>query len=530
MSRARTVVVSIALASLTAAGAFYLGRTTAPHAPVPSADAKPSAPASGERKVLYWHDPMVPGQRFDKPGKSPYMDMQLQPVYADEVADSGVKVSPQVQQNLGLRTAPVTRADVSASFDAIGAVAFDERSSVAVQTRVAGYVERLLVRAPMERVNKGQPLATVFAPDWLGPLNEIVALKRAGAAPELVAAARDRSRAMSIPPELVRQAEDGTTPQARYTVVAPASGVVAELGVREGVQVAPGMTMFRIAGLDKVWAVAEVPEAQAVRLTRGQKVKAVLQADPSFTFEGQMKEILPQVNAATRTLQARFEVDNRAGKLTPGMLLRLQVAGPMTSRLVVPSEAVIRTGTRAVAIVRKDDGAFEPRDIQLGADLGETLEVLGGLAEGEQVVTSGQFLVDSEARLRSALSNMQGAQASPPQQPVPAQGSAHQHGQASDTPPSPTSAAASPKTPTASPNPATYMAQGKVEGIDTDSLTISHGPVPALKWPGMTMGFGKARPTDFADVKPGDEVHFEFRKGGPLDWELVLVHRLGGGK
>ena len=149
MSRARTVAVSIALASLTAAGAFYLGRTTAPHAPTPSADAKPSAPASSERKVLYWHDPMVPGQRFDKPGKSPYMDMQLQPVYADEVADSGVKVSPQVQQNLGLRTAPVTRADVSASFDAIGAVAFDERLSVSVQTRVAGYVERLLVRAPM---------------------------------------------------------------------------------------------------------------------------------------------------------------------------------------------------------------------------------------------------------------------------------------------------------------------------------------------------------------------------------------------
>ena len=526
MSRARTVAVSIALASVTAAGAFYLGRTTAPHAPALSADAKPSAPASGERKVLYWHDPMVPGQRFDKPGKSPYMDMQLQPVYADEVADSGVKVSPQVQQNLGLRTAPVTRADVSASFDAIGAVAFDERLSVSVQTRVAGYVERLLVRAPMEQVKKGQPLATVFAPDWLGPLNEIVALKRAGAAPELVMAARERSRAMSIPAELVRQAEEGATPQAKYTVVAPTGGVVAELGVREGVQVAPGMTMFRIAGLDKVWAVAEVPEAQAVRLTRGQKVKAVLQADPSFAFDGQMTEILPQVNAATRTLQARFEVDNRAGRLTPGMLLRLQVAGPTTSRLVVPSEAVIRTGTRAVAIVRKDDGAFEPRDVQLGADLGETLEVLGGLTEGEQVVISGQFLVDSEARLRSVLGNMQATQQPAPAQPVaPQQSPEHQHGSSPQ--------ASSPSKPgAAAPASAatTYMAEGKVEGVDADSLTISHGPVPALKWPGMTMGFGKARPSDFADVKAGDQVHFEFREGGPLDWELVSVHRMGAGK
>src|SRR5512134_2642915 len=184
---------------------------------------------------------------------------------------------------------------------------------------------------------------------------------------------------MSIPADLVRQAEEGATPQARYTLVAPASGVVAELGVREGVAVSPGMTLFRIAGLENVWAVAEVPEAQAVRLTRGQKVKAVLQADASQTFDGELKEILPQVNAATRTLQARFEVDNKGGKLVPGMLLRLQVAGPSSSRLVVPAEAVIRTGTRAVVIVQKENGAFEPREVQLGADLGDQLEVVQGL-------------------------------------------------------------------------------------------------------------------------------------------------------
>jgi Cu(I)/Ag(I) efflux system membrane fusion protein len=515
MSRARTTLVAAALASALAGGAFYLGRSTAPHAPKPTAAAEAAAP-SGERKVLYWHDPMVPGQRFDKPGKSPFMDMPLQPVYADETSDSGVKVSPQVQQNLGIRTAPVTRAQVSASFDAIGTVAFDERLNVAVQTRVSGYVERLAVRAPMERVSKGQALATVFAPEWLGPLNEIVALNRAGAAPELLAAARERTRAMSIPTELVRQAEGGAVPQARYTLFAPTSGVVAELGVREGVQVTPGMTLFRVAGLEKVWAVAEVPEAQAVRLTRGQKVKAVLQADPTFAFEGEMKEILPQVSATTRTLQARFEVDNRAGKLTPGMLLRLQVAGPSTSRLIVPAEAVIRTGTRAVAIVRRDDGSFEPREVRLGTDLGDSLEVLEGLAEGEQVVASGQFLIDSEARLRSALGGMQSPQTQPPAQspasPQPAP--THQHGEVRQS----------------MPGAAKYAAQGKVESVDADSLTISHGPVPALKWPGMTMGFGKPAPTDFADVKAGDQVRFEFRKGGPLDYELVSVRRTGSAK
>lgn len=401
MSRAQ--ISSMALAAALAIGgvSFYLGRSTSGHSAGPAV-----AASSNERKVLYWHDPMVPGQRFDKPGKSPFMDMQLEPVYADEANDSGVKISSQVQQNLGIRTAAVKRVDVSSSFDAVGTVQFDERLNVSVQTRTAGYLERLTVRAPMERVRKGQALATVFAPDWLGPLNDIVALKRAGVSPELLAAARERTRAMSIPPELLRQAEEGGAPQARYTLVAPVAGVVAELGVREGVAVSPGTTLFRIAGLETVWAVAEIPEAQAVRLTRGQKVTAALQADPNQTFNGLLQEILPQVNSTTRTLQARFEVTNKDGRLVPGMLLRLQVAGPTASRLVVQSETVIRTGTRAVAIVRKDNGSFEPRDVKLGVDLGDTLEVVEGLKEGDEVVASGQFLIDSEARLRSVLGNM----------------------------------------------------------------------------------------------------------------------------
>ena len=414
MKRAHTLtLLAIAVAALLA-GSFYVGRLTA-H----GAAAEPPAP---ERKALYWHDPMVPGPRFDKPGKSPFMDMQLVPVYADEAGDAGVKISSAVQQNLGIRTAAVTRASTASSFDAVGTVQFNERLEVAVQTRVTGYVEKLLVRAPMERVHKGQALAAIFAPEWLGPQNELLALKRAGVAPELVAAARDRLRAMSIPDALVRQSEDAGVAQARFTLSASAGGVVSELGVREGAAVSPGTTLFRISGLEKVWAVVEVPESQVAHLKPGQKVTAALQADATQTFAGTLSEILPQVNASSRTLQARFEVDNRAGRLTPGMLLRLQVAGPAVSRLVVPTEAVIRTGTRAVVIVRKGDGAFEPRDVKLGADLGEQFEVLEGLSEGDQVVASGQFLVDSEARLRSVLGGMSPASgASAPDREMPMQ-------------------------------------------------------------------------------------------------------------
>ena len=405
------LVVSLGVAGvLLAASGFLVGRSSGRPSSAMPATPVPAAPA-GERKVLYWHDPMVPGPRFDKPGKSPFMDMQLAPVYADEASDAGIKVSAAVRQNLGVRTAVVQKADVSSSFDAVGTVQFDERLNVAVQTRVAGYVEHLAVRAPMEQVRKGQALATVYAPDWLAPQNELLALERAAVAPELVAAARERMRAMSIPESLIRQSEETGTAQARFTLSAPVNGVVAELGVREGVAVSPGMTLFRIAGLETVWAVAEVPEAQALHLVAGQKVKAVLQADASRTFDGELKEILPLVNARTRTLQARFEVDNRRGRLTPGMLLRLHLTGATSSRLVVPSEAIIRTGARAVAIVR-NGSSFEPRDVRLGADLGDQLEVLEGLREGDELVTSGQFLIDSEARLKSVLGAMPAAQPS----------------------------------------------------------------------------------------------------------------------
>jgi membrane fusion protein, copper/silver efflux system len=236
-----------------------------------------------------------------------------------------------------------------------------------------------------------------------------------------------------------------------------------------------------------------------VRLVRGQKVSAVLQADPGQAFTGTLQEILPQVSSTTRTLQARFEVDNRGGKLVPGMLLRLQVAGASSARLVVPAEAVIRTGTRAVTIVRQGDGRFEPRELKLGADLGETIEVVEGVAEGEQVVASGQFLVDSEARLRSVLGSMAAA--------------------------APASAPASAASPAS-----TYSAKGRVESVDADSITISHGPVAELKWPAMTMGFGRPDPKAFADVKPGDQVHFEFRQGAAMDYELVSVQRTGGSR
>jgi Cu(I)/Ag(I) efflux system membrane fusion protein len=399
--------------------------------------------------------------------------------------------------------AEVRRIDASSSFEAVGTVQFDERLSAAVQTRVSGYVEHLAVRAPMERVRKGQDLATLFAPEWLGPQNELLALLQTGASPELVSAARDRLRAMSIPDTLVRQSEASGAAQARFTLTAPVSGVVAELGVREGVAVTPGMTLFRIAGLDKVWAVAEVPEAQLGRLSRGQPVKATLQANVTQTFEGRLQELLPVVSPGSRTLQARFEVDNPVGRLIPGMLLRLQLVGPSSSRLVVPAEAVIRTGQRALVLVRGQSGSFESRELILGPEIGEDIAVIQGLQAGEQVVASGQFLIDSEARLRSVVSTLT-APAAPGASP----------------------AASMPAT-TA---PGLFVGVGQVDAVGATDITITHGPIASLKWPSMTMAFGKPDAKAFAGIRSGDMVRFEFRQGGPTDWELVSVQRIGGAR
>ncbi|OWQ91891.1 efflux transporter periplasmic adaptor subunit [Roseateles aquatilis] len=550
MKRATTVSVLIAAGALLAVGGFVIGRSSArgdgERAPTPSARAS----SAGDRQVLYWHDPMVPGPRFDKPGKSPFMDMQLVPVYAGDAAgggDGGVRISPTVLQNLGVRAARVQRAEVGSTFDAVGTVQFNERLNVDVQTRVAGYVEHLAVRAAMERVRQGQPLATVFAPEWLGPQNEWLALRRAGAAADLVTAARERMRALSIPDELVGQSERTGTAMARFTLRAPIDGVVAELGVREGVQVTPGATLFRLAGLNKVWVTVDVPEAQAPRLERGQQVTAVLSADATRSFAGKLTEILPQVDAGTRSVRARFEVDNKGGGLIPGMLLRLQVAGAPRVRLTLPTEAVIRTGARTVVVVRGGEGGFAQREITLGIELGDRVEVLDGLREGDEVVVSGQFLIDSEARLKSALGGGATTPSAAPMTPT-----------APTTPAGPTAASvpASPAmTPmststgstgsmgsggsagsissTGSAGSATsatqglFHAEGTIEQIDADSVTISHGPVPALRWPAMTMSFGAGDAAARRGLKVGDRIRFEFRQSGESDWALVSTRKTG---
>ncbi len=454
---------------------------------------QPSA-ASADKKPLYYHDPMYPQQKFDKPGRSPFMDMMLVPVYGDDSgagSDSGsVRISSRVVQNLGIRTAEVTQGSLDKKVQVVGAVAFDERAVAVVQARVGGFIEKLFVRAPLDPVTKGQPLAEILAPDWVAAQEEYLALKRSPQANDaLRQAARQRLVLLGMSEAVIAAVEADGKARSRVTLVAPMSGIVGELTAREGMTVVPGAMLFRINGLSTVWVNADVPETQVAWLKPGNTIEASVPAYPGEVFKGRVTALLPEVNAATRTLKARIEVANPKGSLVPGMFATISVAASAQKEmLLVPSEAVIQTGKRSVVIAADSgqDGKqqFAPIDVETGAEANGMTEIKKGLLKGMKVVLSGQFLIDSEASLKSTGTRMSDAPAM-----------------------------------TGANSGDTHKGEGKVENIGKDSVTLSHGPIESIKWGAMTMEFKLPKAGVPAGVTEGGLVNFEFaaRKDGTFE-------------
>lgn len=414
MKHKKTTILALAAAGVlaaTAGGAYWAGAHHGRQVPAGTADAGKPASANG-KQVLYWHDPMVPGPKFDRPGKSPFMDMQLVPMYADEAGDGGkVSISPRLQQNLGIRTAEVRQGSLAAPVEAVGSVAYNERAVAVAQARANGYLERLYVRAPLDPVRQGQPLAELYVPDWVAAQEDYLAARRMRGADvgDLVDAARQRMRLAGMTDEQIRLVVATGKVHARLTLTAPISGVVTELGAREGMTVAAGAPLFRINGLSTVWVNAEIPEAQAGQVRPGNAVEARAGALPGMTFKGKVGALLPEVDAATRTLTARIELANPSGQLVPGMFATVNLAPAVRqSVLLVPSDAVIQTGKRSVVFVAAGEGQFAPVEVEAGAEANGQTEIRKGLTAGQKVVASGQFLVDSEASLRGTVARMAG--------------------------------------------------------------------------------------------------------------------------
>ena len=501
----RIAVVALAFAGVAGAGAFTAyrlgvteGTKQAPTGPAATAAANVALkagdvdPANG-RRILYWSDPMAPGQKFDRPGKSPFMDMQLVPVYADAQDSGGVVISPRVQQNLGLRTAEVRRGTLAQRLEAVGSVTYNDRDVALVQARSNGFLERLYVRAPLDPVRRGQPLAEVYVPEWVAAQEEYLSARRIASADAktfgaLVDAARQRMRLAGMNEEQIRRVETSGSVQARATLVAPIGGVVTELAAREGMTVMAGAPLFRINGVGTVWVNAEVPETLAAHVHPGSAVEATAAALPEKVFKGKVSTILPEVNPATRTMKARVELANPGAQLVPGMFARVNFAPAQAKdSLLVPTEAVIQTGRRAVVIVAEGEGRFTSVDVDIGMESNGETEIRRGLRAGQRVVTSGQFLIDSEASLKGATSRL---------------GSGNE---------------------TTSDAMRTHRASGRIEAIDNGEVMVSHGPVPTLGWDAMTMSFTLSDPALAKGIAVGQHVAFEFRRNTQDAYEIVSI-------
>ena len=444
---------------------------------LPAAGA-PASDAPEGRRVLYWYDPMVPDQRFDAPGKSPFMDMQLVPRYADEAgAAPGVRIDPARLQNLGVRFATVRRGRLSDDLTATAVVDFNQRDVAIVQARAAGFVQRVYARAPGDVIAAGAPLVDLLVPDWGGAQVEYLAVRRTGD-DRLVQAARQRLVLLGMPESLIASVERSGRPRTVVVVTSPIGGAIRTLGVRSGMSVPAGATLAEINGLSTVWLNAAIPEALAGRLRTGQGVEVTLAAFPGERFTGRLTALLPEVVGDSRTIPGRVELANRGGRLRPGMFGQIAFGGEADEALLAPSEAVIRTGTRTLVMLAEPGGRFRPADVRVGREAGGQTEILAGLAEGERVVASGQFLIDSEASLS-------GVQARP-------------------------IAAATATAPAQAQPVGVHRTTGRVEALAPGAVTLSHPPIPSLGWPAMTMAFAlpdAARPRGLA---VGDRVSLEF--------------------
>jgi Cu(I)/Ag(I) efflux system membrane fusion protein len=478
----KVIIGAIVIAVGAAAG--FAGYRYATHRMMPAPET--GATAHGDRKVLYWYDPMYPQQKFEKPGKSPFMDMQLVPKYADEAADAGtVSISPRMVQNLGVRTAEAKTGTIEQRFEAVGTVAFNERGVVQLQARAAGFVEKLHARAPLDPVKKGAPLVELLYPEWAGAQEEFLLLRKSDSS-ELAQAARQRLMLLGMSEAQVAAVEREGKVRNRFTLTAPISGVIAELGVREGSTVMPGMTLFRLVDLSTVWVNAEVPEMQASWVTPGAKVAARVQAYPDRVFEGRVGALLPEVSAATRTVRTRIEVANPEALLKPGMYATIVFQqGAKRESVLVRSEAVIRTGTRDVVIVALGEGKFRAAEVEVGFESGGQSEIRKGLQAGDKVVLSGQFLIDSEASLSATVARLESAQE-------------------------------------------IHKGRGTVSELDAQKgrVELDHEPIPSLQWPRMKMGFLVEDKGQLAALKKGDAVEFELRPKPDQDGNYV-ISRIG---
>jgi Cu(I)/Ag(I) efflux system membrane fusion protein len=453
--------------------------------------------SSGEKKLLYYRHPHNPTITSDKPMKDE-MGMDYVPVY-DDGGGLSVRISPAVENNMGVRTAIAEYNKLWRKVETVGYVDFDENRIAHIHLRTKGWIEKLLVKSEGERVKKGQLLFEVYSPELVNAQEEYLQALATGSR-RLIPASRERLVALGISDRQIEQLRKARKVTQYVQVYASQDGIIDKLNVREGMFVMPQKEVMSLADLSSVWLLAEVFEKQADWIRTGQSADVTLAYLPGRTWQGEVEYIYPSLNPKTRTLKVRLRFDNADESLKPNMFANVTIyAGPKSEIIVIPREALIRTGTEERVILSIGDGRYQPRKVVAGIESGDWVEISHGLDEGDVVVTSGQFLIDSEASLKASFKRMSSADTDSAMKTVSTMKSE------------------------------AITGTGIIRNIfsQDSKVNMSHDPIPELKWPEMTMDFQVRPNVNLDEFKPDDRVIFELEEGED-GYVIKSMHRHEG--
>ncbi|ROR27691.1 Cu(I)/Ag(I) efflux system membrane fusion protein [Vibrio crassostreae] len=447
---------------------------------------------------LYWVAPMDPNYQRDKPGQSP-MGMDLIPVYADDLSGGSDKagtvfIDPSVENNLGVKTAKVNFEPLSPRIETVGYVAFDESTLWQTNVRAAGWVEKLYINAVGEKVNKGDVLFTLYSPELVKAQEELLSAYKTGRK-GLIKGSTERLITLGVDKAQIRSITRRGKASQTIEIKAPADGVIASLNIREGGYLSPAQAVISAGPLGEVWVDAEVFERQALWISSGSNAEMTLDAIPGKEWQGNVDYVYPILDPKTRTLRVRLKFSNPNGELKPNMFANIALK-PISDDavLTIPRSSVIHSGGMTRVVLSEGEGKYRSARIKVGREAGDKIEVLQGLEQGEHIVTSAHFMLDSESSQSADLSRINGVEE----------------------------------------QAETVWAKGEIADVMQGSrmATINHQPVPEWDWPGMVMNFTFAEGLDMADVKRGQVVDFEMMKTDSGQYEVVdykvSEHRMAG--
>ena len=461
----------------------------------PSTGSMAETSVSEEKKPLYWVAPMDANYKRDKPGKSP-MGMDLVPVYDDggKGPDEGpgtIRISPDVVNNLGVRTSTASYKSLHTEINTVGYVTYDEDKLIHIHPRVQGWIEKLYVKTVGDPVNKNQPLYDIYSPELVNAQEELLlALDRKNN--RLISAAENRLAALQLPKSAIAKLKKTKQVQQTITFYSPQNGVVENLNIREGFFVKPGSTLMSIGDLSEVWVEGEVFERQAGQVRTGTPVTMTLDYLPGKTWKGKVDYIYPTLDAKTRTVKIRLRFKNENGDFKPNMFAQIAIhTTGDESALLIPKEALIRTGNQDRVVLALGEGSFKSVAVRVGRYDSESVEILEGLSNGENVVSSAQFLLDSESSKSSDFKRMN-----------------HDDSESDEI------------------SPSSVWVPAQIQSVMADHkmLTLIHDAIPEWGWPEMTMDFIATDSVDFSQLTEGLSLHVEITKTASGDYQVSNIH------